>query len=446
MTEDKPARQLPSLRRYLLLWFAGCAIVMVSAYTQLLEYYLELGIELRTQAALERTAEEYADAYTAKGARPTLPDGPSIAGYRDLADVPAHLLAVFHLEKLRHGEVLRFTNLKFDDQDDKQFAVQTFDLCPEGTCELIFFYPYQVGSGEWLYLVQGVVGSEEIYEELEFTDQFAIAVGILFTGLILLASILLIRNIAAPVRKLNDWSAAQSVDTANQAPPNLRFRELDALARRIQFAFERMREGVNKEKLFLRHASHELRTPIAILSSNVELIDRLTQRPERSEAEQAAFVRQYRALEDVQLLMETLLWVNRQSDNLPKSERINLRSELDGIVENYRYYLDTRPVSLTVSGEGEVIATLAAVRIVLSNLVRNAFQHTLDGEVTISVGAGEVSIENASSAGLDTDDTQGGEEYGFGLGLELVLLICQRFDWRCTTTESPYGRTTVVEF
>ena len=151
------------------------------------------------------------------------------------------------------------------------------------------------------------------------------------------------------------------------------------LARRIQFAFERMREGVNKEKLFLRHASHELRTPIAILSSNVELLDRLSDRPERTEAEQAAFLRQYRALDEVQLLMETLLWVNRQSDNLPKFEQIDLRRELDCIVENYSYLLEERNISLTVTGSGEATAPVAAVRIVLSNLVRNAFQYTMDG-------------------------------------------------------------------
>lgn len=443
MTENQ--RALPSLSRYLLLWFAGCTIVLVFAYTQLLEYYLEIGIDLRTQSFLERTAEEYAEAYAAEGVRPELPTGPSLTGYHEVTNVPQQILAVFPLDDLEHGEAIRFVNLDFKAFDQKEFAVDTQDFCAEGICELIFLYPYQLNSDEWLYLVHGIVGSDEVYEELEFTDQFAFAVGSLFAGLMLLVAFLIIRNIAAPVRTLNSWSAAQSVDHVDSELPNLRFRELDALAKRIQFAFERMREGVNKEKLFLRHASHELRTPIAILSTNVELIDRLTDRPDRSEAEQAAFVRQYRALDDIHLLTETLLWVNRQSDNQPKPEQIDLRGEVDGIVENYRYLLDARDVSLSVDGSGGAYVPLAAARIVLSNLVRNAFQYTVDGEVRIAIEQGEFSIENVSSADPNIK-AQGDDDYGFGLGLELVSLTCKRFAWRYTTTELPAGRATVVGF
>jgi signal transduction histidine kinase len=429
-----------------MLWFTGCAIVMVFAYTQLLEYYLELGIDLRTQSSLERIAEEYAGANAEEGATPELPGGPSLAGYLDLADIPPQILAAFQSEKLQHGEALRFMNLSFNENDEKEFELDTLDICPEGTCELLFLYPYQLDDDQWLYLVHGIVGSEEIYEELEFTDQFAFAIGSLFAGLLLLVSFMLVRNIDAPLRKLNSWSASQSADDSDPELPDLRFHEFDALARRIQFAFERMREGVKKEKLFLRHASHELRTPIAILSANVELIDRLTERPERSEAEQAAFVRQYRALDDVRLLIETLLWINRQSDNLPKSEQIDLRSELDIVIENYRYLLDTKDVSVAVDGGGAATAPAAAVRIVLSNLVRNAFQYTVDGEVRITIAPGQVSVQNAGSADLDAHGDGQADEYGFGLGLELVSLICGRFDWRCTTTELPGGRVTVVGF
>lgn len=416
---------------------------MVFAYTQLLEYYLDLGIEIRTQSSLERTAEEYAQRYSQVGPQAEPPTGPSLAGYLDLSDIPAQILSVFRLENLQHGEALRFTNLNLKKHNEKEFSLETGNLCQEGTCELLFLYAYEMHGGQWLYLLHGIVGSEEIYEELEFTDQFAFAIGSLFAGLLLLVAILLVRNIDAPLRKLNDWSAAQSADNAGGELPNLRFEELDVLAKRVQLAFERMREGLDKEKLFLRHASHELRTPIAILSTNVELIDRLTQRADRTEAEQAAFIRQYRALDDVQLLMETLLWLNRQSDNLPKSEPVDLRREIDGIVDNYRYLLDGRDVSVAVTGGGEAHAPAAAVRMVLSNLVRNAFQYTVAGEVQIRVAPAEVSIENAGSAGeLDEPD----DEYGFGLGLELVSLICGRLEWSYTTTELPDGRSAVVGF
>jgi signal transduction histidine kinase len=446
MTEAAPVRWLPRLRWYLLAWLASCALLMVIAYTQLLEYYLELGIDLRTKSFLERTATEYARE-SISGADPALPTGRSLSGYLAVADIPAGIRAVFPFDERQHGEMLRHVNLDIDD-DDPSLPIDTLNLCPESSCELLFLYSYQLDGGEWLFLLHGVVGSDAIYDELELTEQAAFVIGSLFTGLFLLVSFLGIRSIDGPLRRLERWSADLSTENSDVKLPDLRFRELDTLANRLRFAFERMREGVEKEKLFLRHASHELRTPIAILSSNVELLDRLTDRPERSEPERAALIRQYRALEDIRLLMETLLWINRQSDNLPKAERIDLRSEVDTIVENYRYLLDARAVSLTVEGGGEAIsAPAAAVRIVLSNLLRNAFQYTVDGEVLVSIGAGQVSIENSSSTDLDTDDAAHlDDEYGFGLGLELVSLICRRFEWRSTTTELPRGRVSIVRF
>ena len=58
MTEQKPVRKL-RLGRYLVCWFAGCAVVMVVAYSQLLDYYFELGVDIRTLSLLERRAEGY---------------------------------------------------------------------------------------------------------------------------------------------------------------------------------------------------------------------------------------------------------------------------------------------------------------------------------------------------------------------------------------------------
>lgn len=449
VNSDMPKRSLPSLRRYLLTWFVGCAILMVVAYTQLLEYYLDLGVNLKTQATLERTAIEYQQEMTS-GVDLELLKRRSMAAHRNLNDIPLNLLKVFPVNNLRHGEMVRFVNRVFDDDqegDDRNYRVDTQDLCSQGMCELVFLYPYKLNDGQWLYLIHGVVASDEIYAELELTEQVAFAIGSLFAGLLLLVSFLVVRSIDMPLRRLDSWSSEQSVTSADNEVPDLRFQELDALAHRLGSAFSRMREGVVKEKLFLRHASHELRTPIAILASNVELMDRLTEDSERSEEVAASFLRQYRALDDVQLLIETLLWINRQSDQLPKSEPIDLRQELLVIGETYRYLLDARAVTYEIEGASTMVqAPVAALRIVLSNLVRNAFQHSVDGQVLISIEAASVTIENASVAQSAPENDTNASEDGFGLGLELVNLICARFEWRCTRSDLPRGWRTTVRF
>ncbi|MDP6535079.1 MAG: HAMP domain-containing sensor histidine kinase [Gammaproteobacteria bacterium] len=429
------------LRRYLVSWIAGCTLLMVVAYTQLLDYYFELGVDLRTQSLLERTAQDFA-ADTSRD----LPTGPGLAAYTHLTDIPAQFHHVFDLDDLDHGKLERHVNQDLDGDDDL-VPIDTADICPEGPCELLFLYPYKIEQDQWLYLVQGIVGSDAIYKEMRLTEQIAIGVGATFIVLFFLGSFLVIRSVHGPLRKLENWSATLSTDKPNRQVPELRYEELNSLANRLNYAFERMHESVEKEKLFLRHASHELRTPLAILASNVELLDKLSDRPERSDAEQAAFSRQYQALDDVRLLIETLLWVNRQSDSLPKQETLALRSELSGVVKNYSQLLDGRAVSLTIEGEDEVIeAPAAAVRIVLSNLVRNAFQYTLEGAICIELAPGRISIENTNVVESAAEESLSIDENGFGLGLELVDRICQRFDWHYSTQELPQGRITVVQF
>ena len=417
---------------------------MVFAYTQLLEYYLDLGIDLRTQSYLERIALQYVEDTTGTS---ELPEERNLKGYHDLSEIPVDVLKRFSLNRLTHGEVQRFVNLDFEDDDEypdgRRYRVATFDLCGEQNCELLFIYPYQISEDRWLYLLHGVIGSEETFEELEFTERVAFAIGSLFAVLFALMSFFVVRGLVAPLGKLERWSGKQSTD-AQAAVPSLRFSEYDTLAKRLQNAFANVRDSALREKLFLRHASHELRTPIAILSSNLELMDRLTDRPERSEKESAALTRQYRALEDIQLLIDTLLWINRQSDQIPESEQVDLQNEISSITTNYQYLIEEDGIELKVIGEpSSVFAPVAAVRIVLSNLVRNAFQYTKDGQVSVTIAVRQVIVEN-SSLGYPTDG--GSDEYGFGLGLELVSLICERLEWRCSHTDIPGGRRTTVEF
>jgi hypothetical protein len=61
--------------------------------------------------------------------------------------------------------------------------------------------------------------------------------------------------------------------------------------------------------------------------------------------------------------------------------------------------------------------------------------------VRIGIAPREISVENSSSV---NDNIQPDDEYGFGLGLELVGLICQRFAWRYSSSEASRGRTTTV--
>ena len=75
--------------------------------------------------------------------------------------------------------------------------------------------------------------------------------------------------------------------------------------------------------------------------------------------------------------------------------------------------------------------------------MKNAFQYTKVGEVSIAIEASRVVIENVNRMEIDSVDS---DEYGFGLGLELVELICSRLEWHYSHEDITGGRRTTLEF
>jgi hypothetical protein len=64
---SESSQTLPTFRRHLVYWFGVCALLMIVTYSLLLEYYLDLGVNLRTQTLLERTAQDYVNQVSTSG-------------------------------------------------------------------------------------------------------------------------------------------------------------------------------------------------------------------------------------------------------------------------------------------------------------------------------------------------------------------------------------------
>jgi signal transduction histidine kinase len=96
-----------------------------------------------------------------------------------------------------------------------------------------------------------------------------------------------------------------------------------------------------------------------------------------------------------------------------------------------------------------IIAQPSLLRVIIANLIRNAFQHTHEGAITIEVNRDWLEVVNSSEGGgnqihgmvphANDDQTNG----GFGIGLDLVRRLCERFGWRFTI-ETRNGAETVA--
>ncbi len=156
------------------------------------------------------------------------------------------------------------------------------------------------------------------------------------------------------------------------------------------------------------------------------------------ETQSRVMTRIKRANRNMQQLLETLLWLGRENAPLGETEHIHLSSFIKQEISDLSYLTEGKHVTCSFapdSRETEIATSRAALMIVVSNLIRNAFQHTPKGQVTITLTGTELTVENT----ISTCNGQCTTPQGEGIGLQLVKRICQRLDWRCTPTHLPNG-------
>ncbi|MBY5968917.1 sensor histidine kinase [Halomonas denitrificans] len=272
-----------------------------------------------------------------------------------------------------------------------------------------------------------------------------------------LAIWLLLRQLSKPVARLGRW--ARDLESANlQDPlPDFRYPELNELASLVRDSLSSQQDSLEREHRFLRHSSHELRTPISVMRSGIELIRSLP--PEQAPAARSVLAsiidRLDRASLNMKHLTETLLWLSRDEPIDLPTRPIALDQLVQNIVEEHRYLLRDKDVALSVTTSPATLEqSEVALRMVLGNLIRNAFQHTWAGDVTLRQQGKTIFIdnlqradglENGSGDSQDADhDAPAGhpdtvDDLGFGLGLELTAQLTERLGWHYHNQPVPGG-------
>lgn len=153
--------------------------------------------------------------------------------------------------------------------------------------------------------------------------------------------------------------------------------ELDALASALNALFARIDGGIAAQRQFAADASHELRSPLAVLSSTLEVARRRPRAP--AEWEDLAD----RTLDEVRrmsALVEALLQLARASGGV-KRARVELMARLDGPAQRWAEAAARAEVKLAFAGPDELVAQVDAdaLEIAIGNLVSNAVAYSPPG-------------------------------------------------------------------
>jgi signal transduction histidine kinase len=222
--------------------------------------------------------------------------------------------------------------------------------------------------------------------------------------------------------------------------------EIGALARKLDEAMARIADFIEREQHFTRDASHELRTPLAVIEGAAQL---LAQQPMPARAaDQLRRVRS--AAAQMAQTVATLLALAREELEASVAGPVALLPLVEEAVVQFAHLLDGKSVEVSVEvAEGTVVDShRAALAILLSNLVSNAFAHTQQGEIRIYVEAGSLVVADSGPGiapalreRLFEPGAKGEASAGFGLGLSIARRLGERVGIDIAIDSTPGGGT-----
>jgi heavy metal sensor kinase len=238
--------------------------------------------------------------------------------------------------------------------------------------------------------------------------------------------------------------------------------ELEQLALVLNEAFDRQRRAVEQQRRFTADASHELRTPIAVLRTEAEWA---LDKPRSTEEYCQSLAVCQRAASRLQQGVEQMLTLARAESVEPAADAapVALGPLVGDVVAWLSPLAQERAVEITVTGDApDVCGNAAQLRQALANVIANAIVYNKrGGHVTVetrsngartSIAVSDTGIGIPPSAMphvfdrfYRVDPTRSRETGGTGLGLSIAAAIVGAHGGTITcTSEEGAGSTFVM--
>jgi len=227
------------------------------------------------------------------------------------------------------------------------------------------------------------------------------------------------------------------------------------LANSLHDFASRIGRFVEREHNFTRDASHELRTPLAVIRIAGDMMQ---EDATLSPGARKSLGRIQAAGRDMETLIEAFLILAREGDTGLPDMDFDAGEVLLEEIEKARPLLAGKPVELQLRQEAplRLRAPERVFSVLVSNLLRNACHYTDSGQVTVTVQADAVRIED-SGIGMSTEELsrafdpfyRGGDQRreGQGIGLSIVRRLSERYGWPVKLeSKSGVGTTATISF
>jgi len=288
----------------------------------------------------------------------------------------------------------------------------------------------------WAFLIYDVSDNQSIKTQLIFA---LVGVVLLFSALSFMFGAWSSRRVMKPVTDLADRLGSLSEEgKPERLAAHFADDEVGQLADALDSYADRLHHLVERDREFNADVSHELRSPLTVITGATEL---LLAQPDLDDKVRTRLLRIARAARQSADITTALLHLVRAEQGIDKdSAAHNVGKIVDEVVHLYEPLVGNKPLVLRVNEEDRVsvIAPESVVAVTVGNLIGNAMRYTSEGEVTISIGSGRVRIED-TGPGIPEEDLERvfdrhyrGQNItgkGAGLGLAIVRRLCELYGW-----------------
>lgn len=214
--------------------------------------------------------------------------------------------------------------------------------------------------------------------------------------------------------------------------------EVGQLADALDSYAERLHHLVERDREFNADVSHELRSPLTVITGATEL---LLAQPDLDDRVRTRLLRIARAARQSADITTALLHLVRAEQGIDQdSGAHNVGRIVQEVVHLYEPLVGNKDLVLRVVEEDRVsvIAPESVVAVTVGNLIGNAMRYTTEGEVVITIGNGRVTVDDTGPGIPDEDLERVFERHyrgqnitgkGAGLGLAIVKRLCELYGW-----------------
>ena len=263
-----------------------------------------------------------------------------------------------------------------------------------------------------------------------------------------------VNRLVRPLTMLSGSIEALKPDQPGQriAVPASATTELVVIADSINDYLRRNDSFMERERIFIDTASHELRTPISVIAGASELA---LGQPSIPPAVRGQLARIRQTSRDVERLIALLLVLAKDPSRLAgTADRLSLDQTVAEIVDQHAHLAEGKDLAITIAGSTgvEIVASLPVVQTAIGNLLRNAIENSDRGTIELRIEPPATVVISDPGHGMTPEEISaiyarlargGGERMGGGIGLDLIARLCEHLGWTLDIQSGP-GRGTVA--